>query len=34
MIIKHVAIGVMYMYIAKYWLFHSYVLYSNLKEFI
>ena len=34
MIIKHVAIGVMYMYIAKYWLFLSYALYSDLKEFI
>ena len=38
MFIKHVAIGVMYIniyiYIVKYWLFHSYILYSNLKEFV
>ena len=34
MFIKHVAIGVMYMHIGKYLLFHSSVLYSNLKELI
>ena len=40
MFVKHVAVGVMYIniyiyiYIVKYWLFHSYILYSNLKEFV